>query len=988
MNNIIDFRRKEYQEIENKIRECIKVVEEETDFILEKFDISFSPEKNSIDKTLKNKISLVFKSTKKNSKTIDLSMFLPIYDNDKFIINGFEKIPYFQMLDVPFRITDEFITIKLSMASISFAPYKETNGFKFYINFLGKKCPASLIFYYFLKDKVFDYQPNDGHPFYNEFIEELHTVGTESSEIDDSDLIQEIGKYISDVDIYNKGDDFLYAIKIAPKIDILHTRFFHTENKNLIEEFLYILQNNISYDDLDLRNKWIRSESFTALIISKLFEFMIHNRRHKPRFKVNKQFLLSHCNQNPTIQYDFSINPIDYYTKLLRVSLIGPNSFNRDNIPPKFRDLHESFYGRIDPVDTPDRENCGVIQSLIPSVNVDENGRFTDIISNEIVTIPLLTPFIEHDDQTRLQMAASQMRQAIPLEEFDIPYICTTANKDFLNDSKTVIRAKDDGEVIYNDSINYLLVAYKNGEIDIIKIGFVNKQNNLNIYYPNHEILENKKFNKGDILAYSHYYNSVLSFGKNLLTGITINGYNYEDGIVISESASKKLTSLHIEEYELFVNPDQVLLLLDNGKPLYEELEVIEQGKKLFRLKNIPTKYSQDSSKILYEETEDLATKTYLVSNLQTFPNEWNSNIRGYKEFIEERIEKENKRNKEIRSLIEQAYGKSEKYKYLCEKYNLNILDFIGRIKYKDERINGVLFKFNLVYKDYISLGDKLANRHGGKGVITQILPDEKMPVTDKGERIEVLLNPLGIISRMNLGQLFELHLGLAFYQLKENAKQMLKDNVPSFKIKEYIFNFIELIDATHDKKMVNNFNKLLENRTIDEDFINNLFILVFPFESPKYENIVKALEYVNRDFEEKIYDPFLDKQYNIALGYMYIMKLNHIAKEKIAARSIGPYSKRTLQPLGGKRNKGGQRFGEMETACLIALDMPETLQEFFLRSDSLDYVKNLINENQVTTNIKTQSEIVHLFDSYLKVIGVEIKDHKTSSTKESENES
>lgn len=978
MNNIFEYRRKEYSDFYNKLKTCLEIVQNETDFELEEFNVTFSPEKNIIDKTLKNKITIIFR---KGTKTIDLSLNIPILDDDHFIINGYKKIPYFQILDIPFRITEDFITIKFNMASITFL-YRDKSDtpFHFYINFLGKYCPASLIFYYFLRDRSFSFKPNENaHNLYNSFLEELQLIAEESSEMDDSDLIREIGSYISETDVYNKGDDFLYALNLAPKIDIINSQFLHTDN--IVDEFMHILENNIFIDDLDYRNKRVQSESFLPIIISKLFEFALHNRRHKPRFKINKQILLSHCNQSNVIQYDFSINPIDFLTKKVRSTLIGPNSFNRDNIPPKFRDLHDSMYGRIDPVDTPDRDNCGIIQSLIPNCKLDETGRFSEEINEEtnIVTIPLLTPFIEHNDQTRLQMAASQMRQAIPLEEFERPLIATKAQKEFLVESETVKVAKDDGEVVYLDEMSMLIVAYKNGEVDIIRIGPINIQDNLSLFYVNPDLIDNGKFNKGDILAYSHYYNDILMFGKNLLTGIMINGYNYEDGIVISESAAKKLTSLHIEEKEILLTPDQVLLLLDNDKPLYEELETINQGSFYARIKSIPYKYAQDSDKILLDEITHVAKKTYLVGDLHIYPNEWNTTIRAFNNFIEHRISKESERNNKIKKIIEQSYGKkSDQYKYLCDKWNLNVFDYIGRLKYKGEKINGVLFKFNLIYKDYISLGDKLANRHGGKGVITKIVPDKEMPKTKDDQPLEMIINPLGIISRMNLGQLFELHLGWAFHHVRENAKKMLRNNEPSFKIKEYIFDFIKLIDPTKDQKMVADFKKLLEIKEITEDFLNNLYLLLYPFESPKYENIQKALEYVGRDFEETIYDPKLNKSFDIALGYMYIMKLNHIAKNKLAARSIGPYSKRTLQPLGGKRNKGGQRFGEMEAACLIALDMPKTLQEFFLRSDSFAYVKHLINETESNEEIKTP-EIVNLFDSYLKVIGIEIVDQPST---------
>jgi len=258
------------------------------------------------------------------------------------------------------------------------------------------------------------------------------------------------------------------------------------------------------------------------------------------------------------------------------------------------------------------------------------------------------------------------------------------------------------------------------------------------------------------------------------------------------------------------------------------------------------------------------------------------------------------------------------------------------------------------------------------------------MPQIEDGRHLDICINPLGIISRMNIGQLFELHLGMSTKDFKNNLTNMLKDNTDQDTIKNYIFEYIKIIDKTENGWYLNQVVEQLPE-TITQQFIDDFTIIQPPFESCKLEDVEKALKYTGSQFKQSIYDP-LSKEIirnKIAVGFLYFFRMVHIAEEKLAARGIGSYTKRTLQPLGGRKNKGGQRCGEMETACIIGHDAPINLFEFLTtKSDCIDlknkYIRNFIDPNLVLDDDKELDitpESVKLLNSYLTVIGVNHKD-------------
>jgi len=312
----------------------------------------------------------------------------------------------------------------------------------------------------------------------------------------------------------------------------------------------------------------------------------------------------------------------------------------------------------------------------------------------------------------------------------------------------------------------------------------------------------------------------------------------------------------------------------------------------------------------------------------------------------------------------------------------LDKFSYTGKYKQKREKILGMHIEIFGIHFRKVKVGDKMANRHGNKGVISRIVPHDKMPQLEDGRHLDICINPLGIISRMNIGQLYELHLAMSVNDLKLNMLNMLKNGKKQEEIKKYLLDYIKIIDKTENSWYSKQFEEKLPE-LIDEDFINELTIIQAPFESCTLDDVRKALKYTGSKFKYKLFDP-LSKEYlmnEIAVGYLYFFRMVHIADEKLAARGIGAYARRTLQPLGGRKNKGGQRCGEMETACLIAHDAPNNLFEFLTtKSDCIDlknnYIRNFIEAGLFDQSLEldTVPESVKLLNSYLTVIGV---DHK-----------
>jgi len=993
-DNIFTIREKDYSTIENIVKQILEPAIE-LGFQLDEFEIRDSRfTSGELARTVKQ--TLVIR-LKKGTGIIDLTSYIPkLIDSNYIIINGRRKIPLFQLFDIPIVTRGETIKLRTNVATLMLFRGKDLPHVN--VSFLGKVVPFSLLLLAYYGPEVsykrFDLanvSPNIdlNLSLYEILTSELKLFLEESKGQTQDEYIQELGKIYSKYNAKSKGQDIVYAVDLIKRVDVITARFFQTEN--ILEELIWAMQQPY-IDDTAFVNKRIRC--FEYMIFGKIsknvFDLCFSNRTSKqPAFNVNTGQILTDCNVSDIIQFDFSINPIEELTKISRISILGPGGFKRENIPRHLRDICPTMYGRVCPVDTPDRDNCGVLQNLIPNVLFDENLKFTnDYLKDQPISIPVsFTPFLEHDDQTRLQMAASQMRQAILLKQFDEPYVKSGCEGLYTKYTQFIKIAKDNGKVIYRDP-NFLMVSYDNGEVDVFDINYrkiyIDHMDIMNIY-----VTIGDKFNKGDVLAESDFSkNSQIVFGKNLLTGVMIYyGNNYEDGIIISDRLIKEetLCSVHFRELSFIIPENRVLLSLEDNtyKPLpdpdrKDKTEIIERGNPYAIMKTISI---DDPHSIFIENSELRVDKTTIISDVNLYANEWSQQIDEYKTWVEQKIQQQIDKESALRSIIKDELPKNEAQRVIRE-FGLDVFSHVGKFKEKNEHINGIKVEMYGIYFRSIQVGDKVANRHGNKGVISRIVPQDKMPQLPDGRHLDICINPLGIISRMNIGQLYELHLGMAVYDLIKNAKQMLHDKLDQNIIRKYIIDFIDIIDCTKDGWYFTQFVSQLPE-IIDERFIDSLRIIQPPFESCKVNDIKQALEYTGSLFTYDVYDPISKSHLMnpVSVGYLYFFRMVHIAEEKLAARGIGSYTKRTLQPLGGRKNLGAQRLGEMEVSCLIGHDAPFNLFECLAtKSDCVDLKKQYIRDfidpssSKESKDLDITPESVKLLNSYLTVIGV---DHK-----------
>ena len=1012
--NVFKIRTDEYQKLESSVREILKAAEE-LGFTITEFGIR-DPRvfpSNELDRTLKK--NLVIKLQKGNAE-VDLTMGFPkLIDSNYIMINGRRKIPLFQLFDIPVVTRGKNIKIRTNVATIMISV--EKNYPHVSISLLGKKVPLSLLMFCYYDREYLE------STFHLSEIEEevqvkslldvlvydLKSLSDSEPETTKIDFIKELGKSYSKYDALSKGEDVVYSLDLILKTDIMSAKFFKTGS--ILSEIVEVIRGE-GLDDKDYTNKRIRCLEYMILSkVSKVvFDLCMASRKARTvKFSTSSSQILSDCNVSDIIQFDFSINPIDELTKLTRTSLIGPGGFNRENVPKHLRDVCPTMFGRVCPVDTPDRENCGVLQDLVPNVNLDENLRFGDPL-NEPISIPVsMVPFLEHDDQTRLQMSSSQMRQAISLVKFDTPMIQSGCEGLYTDQTQFLKRAKKDGEVLYYDN-KYLIVVYEDKTLEIFELPY------RRIYVENLDYVsglyfkQGDKFKKGDILFESIFCNNgKINIGKNLLTVImSYGGYNYEDGILISDKlvkdADQGFTSLHFIDLSFTLSKNKVLLDLPYRTKEEEEIEKVkkekiykplpnprgEHSKSLFEvlsmrtpyaiLKEIPVGPSDYYS--LFEEQMPLTVKKpfVFVTDVNVYANEWNQTFKEFNHWMEKKIEEQKKYQNSIAEIVRNTLPKDAANSIIREK----LLDKFGNeenYKIKGEKINGTYIEIFGIFTRAIAVGDKIGNRHGNKGVISRILPHHMMPKLTDGRHAEIVINPLGIPSRMNIGQVFEAHLAMALENLKKNMLQMLKDGKSRQEIGEYLLNFIFLIDNTKDNWYFSQFKSQLDNEEIDEKFIQDLVLIQPPFESASKEMIKNAMNYTNTPYKEKVYLPEYGRETiePVAIGYINFFRMVHIAENRLAARGIASYARRTMQPLGGRKNKGGQRCGEMETCCIIAHDAPHNLKEMLTtKSDCID-LKNLLIRKEIESEPSSREqkvmderpESVKLLNDYLLVMGV-----------------
>lgn len=628
-------------------------------------------------------------------------------------------------------------------------------------------------------------------------------------------------------------------------------------------------------------------------------------------------------------QFMDQTNPLSELTNKRRLSALGPGGLSRDRAGMEVRDVHHSHYGRMCPIETPEGPNIGLIVSLAAYARVNEYGfietpyRVVDkkngIVTNEIkyytadeedlylcapATEPLdeeghfvddritvrkkdvvvlvpkeevdlvdvsprqmvsvataMIPFLENDDASRALMGANMQRQAVPLLQTQAPVVGTGIEYRAAYDSGVLPKAKHDGVISYVSASEIRLTRDIDGGVDTVKLQKFKRSNQGTCINQKPIVSKGDRVKTGDILADGPSTDlGEIALGRNIRIGfLTWEGYNYEDAMLISEELVRDdvFTSIHIEEYEAVardtkLGPEEITRDIpnvgDDALAQIDERGIIRIGAEVRSGDILVGKVTPKG------ETELTAEERLLRA------------IFGEKA-------------REVRDTsLRVPHGEQGIIVDIKVFTRENAAELPAGVN--------MLVRCYIAQKRKISVGDKMAGRHGNKGVISRVLPVEDMPFLPDGSPLQICLNPLGVPSRMNIGQVLEVHLGWA-------AKNL------------------------------------------------GMHVATPVFDGATFEDIEKLLDeaHFDRDGKTVLYDGRTGEAFDnrVTVGYMYILKLAHLVDDKIHARSTGPYSLVTQQPLGGKAQFGGQRFGEMEVWALEAYGSAHTLQEILtVKSDDV----------------------------------------------------
>lgn len=668
----------------------------------------------------------------------------------------------------------------------------------------------------------------------------------------------------------------------------------------------------------------------------------------RPISSAMKEFFCS----SPLSQFMDQNNPLAELTHKRRLSALGPGGLSRDRAGFEVRDVHYSHYGRMCPIETPEGPNIGLISYLATFARINEYGfieapyrkvdKATGVVTDEVVYMtadvednfvvaqanePLtddgkfarprvnaryrdqilecerekvdymdvspkmvvsvatsMIPFLENDDANRALMGSNMQRQAVPLLKTERPFVGTGMEYKAAVDSGVCIVADSDGKITKVDADSITMITSDGIERKYELIKF--KRSNQGTCVNQRPIVSaGEEVKKGQVLADGPATaDGEISLGKNALIGfMTWEGYNYEDAVLLNERLVREdvFTSVHIEEYEIEcrdtkLGPEEITRDIPNvGDDALANLD--ENG--IIRIGSEVNSGDILVGKVTPKGETELTAEERLLRAI----------------FGEKAREVRDNSLKvphgESGVIVDVKVFTRENCSELSAGVNMRVICYIAQ-------------------KRKITVGDKMAGRHGNKGVVSRILPEEDMPFLPDGTPLDIVLNPLGVPSRMNIGQVLEVHLGMACKALGWHIMTPVFDGAHEEDIRDCF-------------REANERNKAHRNDTFE---LNTMDKVINP----------KALE-MAEDGKFTLYDGRTGEKFDnrVTVGYMYYLKLHHLVDDKIHARSVGPYSLVTQQPLGGKAQFGGQRFGEMEVWALEAYGAAYTLQEILtVKSD------------------------------------------------------
>ncbi|MDE5717564.1 MAG: DNA-directed RNA polymerase subunit beta, partial [Lachnospiraceae bacterium] len=664
-------------------------------------------------------------------------------------------------------------------------------------------------------------------------------------------------------------------------------------------------------------------------------------------------------------------NPLGELTHKRRLSALGPGGLSRDRAGFEVRDVHYTHYGRMCPIETPEGPNIGLINSLASyarineygfveapyrkidksdpqnprvtdetvymtadeednyhvaqaSAPLDENGYFKrnsisgryktetqeypkamfdymDVSPKMVFSVATaLIPFLQNDDANRALMGSNMQRQAVPLLFTETPVVGTGMEPKAAVDSGVCVVARKSGVIEYV-SADIIRMTCDDGEKDEYRLMKFSRSNQSNCYNQKPIVQKGMHVEQGDVIADGpSTEGGELALGKNPLIGfMTWEGYNYEDAVLLSERLVQEdvYTSVHMEEYEAEARDTKL------GP---EEITRDVPGVGDDALKDL------DDRGIIRIGAEVRAGDILVGKVTPKGETELTAEERLLRAIFGEKA-------REVRDTsLKVPHG----------EYGIVVDAKVFTRENGDELSPGVnqAVRIYIAQKRKISVGDKMAGRHGNKGVVSRVLPVEDMPYLPNGRPLDIVLNPLGVPSRMNIGQVLEIHLSLAAKALGFNVATPVFDGAKEDDIMDTLDLANDYVNLEWDE-----FEKKHKDELLPE-------VMEYLFENREHRKLWKGVP-ISRDGKVRLRDGRTGEYFDspVTIGHMHYLKLHHLVDDKIHARSTGPYSLVTQQPLGGKAQFGGQRFGEMEVWALEAYGAAYTLQEILtVKSDDV----------------------------------------------------
>jgi DNA-directed RNA polymerase beta subunit len=961
--HILDFRKREFKEsIREDITDVFKTLEkEDLPLKLKSLEIvKSSSHIGEIDKSYFDVYKVSLEDDNKNIHNIEIQI-PTMSDNGTFVLNGMENSLTNQIVTHPIFFFKEFEgKFQSSYASFTVKSKQLKNESYYWMFFGNYKFPLFTLLAYKIgfdktfklfniKYKITDTKSDnsiklpDGR--YIEFEENLSQpqidlIGSFKKALPSLDknndilsnetwqeaLVTEIGNRSS---IYRLDKTWENIITPIEK-KVLSLKDEPTDIVGIIK----FMAENASVGRVDDRNDINKqrlrvSELFTAQIQKQVkasySEYMSKRMAgdDNAKFFMDPRKVLSEILVSQNIAPMESINPLEELSTNTKITPIGIGGLpNTEAYPERARNIHHSYFGNIDPIETPNGPGVGIQQQLSINANItNARGMFILQDKNKMMahgilgTTASMIPFIETNEPTRLLMATGQAKQAFPIRDPENPAVQSgyeSILSSLLSDN-FIKKTSISGKVIEVNNDLIVIQNPKNKQKTSISLKPVllrsgSGKNGLSVFKSRVKVGDSVKEN--DIVAEgSNIKDGLISNGVNLLAAIMPwKGYNFEDGQIVSQSASKKFVSLHQEEINLVISEEDDIAYIVN------ENDVLLKG-------DILTSYSEtidDIESLTHKRTDygGIIHSVEVYSNVKPTGKEGNTG-----EHLPEKL----------------------------RKYYLQFKDYFIKIngKYPEgsftkhrKPFKGILIKFIVRQELTLTLGDKIQNRYYNKGVVSQIVPDEYMPKLPNGETVDIVYTPLSILNRTNPGQLFELHTGLISRELAIQMNKLDRNKFISLlskvldlydekdKSKRYSKNLIQYL-----KKISNTEYNIVKQEIRDKRFFP---IIVVPFKAPSRENVLKALSVMSLKPEYKLKIKLQEEDDReiitspVAVGYMYIFRLEHISDKKLHTRSTGAYQAGTLAATAGKKRDGGVLVGEYDVYGLLAYDAKTVISEVF----------------------------------------------------------